>query len=176
LGEEAQIQNQCGTKNIHALETRSFSPQDARIFAATERIIPDWVFEEAVVMSQVCLLLFMLTVGGLVGCTGGTTQCQKGHASFYSHSHDGCKTASGETYHAGALTAAHRKLPFGTKVRVKNLNNGREVTLRINDRGPFAKGRVIDVSEAAARKLGMVRAGVVPVEIVMVNEGLWAAR
>ena len=64
-----------------------------------------------------------------------------------------------------ALTAAHRTLPFGTRVRVTNLNNNRNVVLRINDRGPFVRGRIIDVSRAAAVRLDMLRAGVVPVRV-----------
>jgi len=95
---------------------------------------------------------------------------QRGHASYYGGGLDGCKTASGERYHASAYTAAHRRLPFGTKVCVKNLRNGNEITVRINDRGPYVKGRVIDVSEAAARRLGMTRSGVVPVEVVVMND------
>jgi rare lipoprotein A len=101
--------------------------------------------------------------------TYSTCRTEKGSASFYSHDLNGCKTASGETYHADAYTAAHRKLPFGTKVCVKNLKNGHQVALRINDRGPYVKGRVIDVSEGAARKFGMTRSGVVPMEVVVMN-------
>lgn len=63
------------------------------------------------------------------------------------------------------MTAAHKTLPFGTKVKVKNLRNGHTVKVRINDRGPFVRGRVIDLSKKAARKLGMIRDGVVPVEL-----------
>ena len=68
-------------------------------------------------------------------------------------------------FNQNALTAAHRSLPFGTRVRVTNLNNERSVVVRINDRGPFVRGRVIDVSRAAAERLDMLRAGVVPVRI-----------
>ncbi len=64
-----------------------------------------------------------------------------------------------------AMTAAHKKLKFGTRVRVKNLSNGRTVVVKVNDRGPYVKGRVIDVSKAAAKKLGMMKSGVVPVKI-----------
>lgn len=130
-------------------------------------------------MNPVQRLSFLLLIALLSACntaciTGGSRKvgaavCEKGHASFYSHHMNGCKTASGERYHADAYTAAHRKLPFGTKVRVKNLKNGQEITLRINDRGPYLKGRVIDVSEAAALKLGMTRSGVVPVELVVIR-------
>lgn len=71
-----------------------------------------------------------------------------------------------------ALTAAHPTLPFGSKVRVENLRNGRSVVVRINDRGPFAKGRVIDVSRAAAEKLGMMRAGVARVSVTPVSDAV----
>lgn len=86
---------------------------------------------------------------------------QRGKASWYGRRHHGRKTASGERFDMHAMTAAHRKFPFGTRVRVTNLKNGRSVVVRINDRGPFGRGRIIDVSEAAARALGMIDAGVV---------------
>ena len=79
-----------------------------------------------------------------------------GHASWYALS---SKTASGERMNAAKLTAAHRSLPFGTKVLVTNKRNGRSVVVRINDRGPFIRGRVIDVSKAAAKDIGMVSSG-----------------
>lgn len=70
---------------------------------------------------------------------------------------------------AGALAAAHRSLPFGTKVKVENLANGRSVVVRINDRGPFSGGRIIDVTQGAAERLGMIRAGVVRVKVTVVE-------
>jgi rare lipoprotein A len=78
---------------------------------------------------------------------------QSGLASVYSHE-SGSGTASGQKLNTGALTAAHRSLPFGTKVKVTNQRNGRSVVVTINDRGPFVRGRVIDVTPAAARELG----------------------
>ena len=92
-----------------------------------------------------------------------------GQASWYGPGFHGRRTANGEIYNQNAMTAAHRYLKFGTKVRVTNLNNGRSVIVRINDRGPFAKGRVIDVSAAAARSLGMIRSGVAPVEVTILG-------
>lgn len=77
-----------------------------------------------------------------------------GIASHYGGKFHGRKTASGERYNQNAMTAAHRRLPFGTRVRVTNARNGKSVILRINDRGPFVRGRVVDVSMAAARQLG----------------------
>lgn len=92
------------------------------------------------------------------------TQC--GKASWYKM---GKTTANGERMNPRALAAAHRTLPFGTKVRVENLRNGRAVVVRINDRGPFGGGRVIDVTQGAAERLGFVRAGVVPVKLTVVE-------
>jgi rare lipoprotein A len=88
-----------------------------------------------------------------------------GLASYYADRFHGRPTASGEPYDRRALTAAHRRLPFGSVVQVTHLENGRSVVVRINDRGPFVKGRVIDLSRAAAEKLGMLRAGVVRVQV-----------
>ena len=88
-----------------------------------------------------------------------------GMASWYGPGFHGRRTANGEVYNQNALTAAHRSLPFGTKVRVTNVNTGSSVIVRINDRGPFAGGRVIDLSAAAARVIGMIRSGVAPVRI-----------
>ena len=89
----------------------------------------------------------------------------EGQASWYGAKHQGKPTASGERFDQNALTAAHRQLPFGTRVRVTHLGNGRQVTVRINDRGPFVRGRIIDLSRAAAERLDMLRAGVVPVRV-----------
>ncbi|MEE4209172.1 MAG: septal ring lytic transglycosylase RlpA family protein [Parvularcula sp.] len=83
----------------------------------------------------------------------------QGIASFYAASLDGNRTANGETYDHGALTAAHKTLPFGTKLKVTNLENGKSVIVTVNDRGPYAKGRILDLSGAAARALGMIETG-----------------
>ncbi|MEM1058384.1 MAG: septal ring lytic transglycosylase RlpA family protein [Verrucomicrobiota bacterium] len=88
-----------------------------------------------------------------------------GKASFYGGKWHGRKTANGEIYNQNSMTAAHKTLPFNTRVRVTNLNNDRSVVLRINNRGPYIAGRIIDVSVAAARQLQMVNAGVVPVRV-----------
>jgi rare lipoprotein A len=92
---------------------------------------------------------------------------ETGRASWYDFD---TKTANGEYMDAGALTAAHPSLPFGSRVRVANLDNGRAVVVRINDRGPFTKDRIIDVSKAAAAELGMIRAGVARVSVSLVDE------
>lgn len=88
-----------------------------------------------------------------------------GMASFYSKWHAGRRTASGEKYDPGALTAAHRTLPFGTRVQVTNLANGRSVVVRINDRGPTVRRRLIDLSRSAADRLDMVADGTSRVSI-----------
>lgn len=88
-----------------------------------------------------------------------------GTASWYGPKYHGRTTASGERYDMEALTAAHRTLPFGTRVRVTNLVNGRKIVLKVNDRGPFIAGRVIDVSRRAARELDFLEAGLAEVRI-----------
>ena len=94
---------------------------------------------------------------------------QLGTASWYGRPWTGKKTANGEIFNPKKLTAAHCRLPFGTKVKVTNLKNGKEVIVRINDRGPYIRGRVIDLSLAAARKLGMAKKGLAKVKIEAVN-------
>lgn len=88
-----------------------------------------------------------------------------GMASWYGPGFHGNRSASGERFNQNALTAAHRSLPFGTKVRVTNVRNGRSVVVRINDRGPFTRGRIIDLSAAAARIVGVMQSGVAPVRV-----------
>jgi len=88
-----------------------------------------------------------------------------GIASYYNDT----RTASGEKFDAKDLTAAHRTLPFGTRLRVTNVRTGRSVTVRVNDRGPFVPGRVVDVSQAAAEKLGMVGSGLAKVKVDVVQ-------
>lgn len=94
----------------------------------------------------------------------------EGQASYYGARHHGKKTASGERFDQHALTAAHRSLPFGSKVLVTNLRNDKSVVVRINDRGPYAKKRIIDLSKKAAEQLDMLRAGVVPVRVQQLAE------
>jgi len=93
----------------------------------------------------------------------------QGRASWYGTTAHGKQTANGEIYNRHALTAAHKGLPFGTVVRVHNLRNGRHVLVRVNDRGPFVKGRIVDVSLKAAELLGMTKSGVVPVRLEVVG-------
>ena len=88
-----------------------------------------------------------------------------GLASWYGHPYHGRRAANGEIYNMNKLTAAHRSLPFGTLVRVRNLKNGRAVVVRITDRGPFPQGRIIDLSRTAARVVGMLKAGLMRVQV-----------
>jgi rare lipoprotein A (peptidoglycan hydrolase) len=91
----------------------------------------------------------------------------RGTASWYGvpDGFHGRRTASGEIFNAYGLSAAHKSLPFGTRVRVTNLNNGRSVELRVTDRGPFVPGRIIDLSQGAAAKIGMISTGTAPVKV-----------
>ena len=91
-----------------------------------------------------------------------------GVASWYGKRFHGRQTASGEAFDMNAFTAAHPSLPFGTRVRVTNLDNGRSVILKINDRGPFVKRRIIDVSRRAAEELGFVREGITQVRVEVI--------
>src|SRR6266511_5203751 len=93
---------------------------------------------------------------------------EAGLASWYGYPHHGRRTASGEVYDMRDLTAAHRTLPLGTRLMVTNADNGQVVGVRINDRGPFVQGRILDLSQGAARLLGAVGAGVIPVRLRVV--------
>jgi rare lipoprotein A len=92
-------------------------------------------------------------------------EVQQGQASYYADSLHGNKTASGDSYDKGAMTAAHRSLPFGTRLRVTSLANGKTVEVTVNDRGPYAAGRILDLSAAAADQLGLREAGHAEVKI-----------
>jgi rare lipoprotein A len=102
---------------------------------------------------------------------GSVEEIINGWASWYGPGFEGAMSASGEMFSQGDLTAAHPWLPFGTRVRVTNLDNGRSVVVRINDRGPYAVDRVLDVSEAAAQFLGMIQTGVAPVRLDVLSGG-----
>lgn len=97
------------------------------------------------------------------------TEIGGGMASYYGDELAGNRTASGERFDPDELTAAHRSLPFGSMVRVTNTSNGDSVIVRINDRGPFSHGRVIDVSHAAAREIGMHRSGTARVKLALLD-------
>ncbi len=97
------------------------------------------------------------------------TEINGGMASYYGDELAGNRTASGERFDPGQMTGAHRSLPFGSMVRVTNVANGDSVVVRINDRGPFSRSRVIDISHAAARQIGMHRSGTARVKLALLN-------
>ena len=118
------------------------------------------------------LLLLAVAALAVSGCGGGSGapsseagSIQEGEASYYAHKYHGRTTANGEIYDETKMTAAHKTLPFGTRVRVTNLANGKKVVVRINDRGPFIKGRIIDLSYKAAGELDYISRGVVKVRV-----------
>ena len=92
---------------------------------------------------------------------------QEGEISYYAEKFHGRKTASGQRFDMNGFTAAHRSLPFGTKVEVTNLSNGKSVVVEVNDRGPYAEDRILDLSPAAARKLGLLGKGTAKARIVV---------
>ncbi len=102
--------------------------------------------------------------------TGSSSVYQRGEAGYYAKSFHGKLTADGGTFSSDGLTAAHRSLPFGTRVQVTNLDNGRKVIVRVNDRGPYVSGRIIDLSRRAAKQLHMIKDGVVPVTLSIISE------
>lgn len=112
------------------------------------------------------LIALLLAIALAGGCSSASKKPQDGVASWYGPAHQGKKTASGEPFNQNALTAAHPRLPFGTQVRVTNLANDKQVVVRINDRGPYKSGRIIDLSRAAARKLGIDGIARVRVEVL----------
>ena len=114
----------------------------------------------------VAAVVALMAMAGWSAEADAASQC--GKASWYSA---GSKTANGERMNASALAAAHRSLPFGTRVKVENLSNGRSVVVRINDRGPFIGGRVIDLTRGAAEQIGMVHSGVARVKVTVVGGG-----
>lgn len=136
-------------------------------FAPVVRLLPPAVLR--VVLMMVCL--------GVVACASPRPPepakprvVERGIASWYGKKFHGRLTANGEVYDMHEMTAAHKELPFDTVVEVRNLANGRTARVRINDRGPFIRGRVIDVSYAAAQRLGLVGAGIAQVELAIVPD------
>jgi rare lipoprotein A len=151
------------------LRAGSFVPTGRRRQAVT----PDAALSRVVARRRWDTGLYVFTALALAACgppheartRTAAHPTERGLATYYGREQQGGPTASGERFDRNKLTAAHRTLPLGTRVRVTNTRNGRSVEVRINDRGPYGRGRIIDVSEAAARQLGMIDAGVVPVTV-----------
>jgi rare lipoprotein A len=119
-------------------------------------------------MMHIRLVLIILISVIEYGRSYSQTFKQTGVASYYADKFVGRTTANGEKYKHNKLTAAHKTLPFGTILKVKNLENGKEVTVRVNDRGPFVEGRIIDLSKSAAQELNFINQGIAEVEIVSI--------
>ena len=136
---------------------------------------PHWlrVFQENLYMKHLLGTCALLTL--LAGCASNDVidphgYNQSGVASYYGARHHGKRTASGEPFNKNALTAAHRQLPFGTRVKITNLSNDKSCVVRINDRGPHTRGRLIDVSHEAAEQLGMLRSGTARVRVQALDD------
>lgn len=119
--------------------------------------------------SSGCILFLWLI--GLNAC-GYSQQTEVGKATYYAHKFAGHKTASGEIYQPSKFTAAHREIPFGTHVKVVNLATNKAVVVEVNDRGPYSKGRIIDLSYAAAKYIGLIKKGVLKVKIIVVKSSV----
>ncbi len=113
---------------------------------------------------SICIFIIVLS-----GFTPLIAQTQRGKATFYSKRATGARTASGIRLHHDSMTCAHRTYPFGTMLRVRNLDNGKEVVVKVTDRGPFTRGRIIDLSWGAAKELNILNRGVAMVEVTCVD-------
>ena len=123
-------------------------------------------------MVVLCVLLFSAAANSSLFTLHSSlisAQIETGYASFYASRFTGKQTASGEKFHNDSLTCAHRTLPFGTMLRVVNLSNNRSVTVRVNDRGPFVRGRIVDLTRRAAQLLGFANLGMTKVSVQPVN-------
>ena len=127
------------------------------------------IIKPMVLVSALALGAFPLATTTNAQDTVAVVQTLSGTASWYGGKFHGRRTANGETYNQHALTAAHRYLPFGTEVVVTNQNNGRSVVVRINDRGPFSGGRIIDLSHQAASQIGMINSGTAKVTVEIIG-------
>ena len=138
--------------------------------------------KSSIMRSALAAAIFLLGASGTVAqpaaasaaasappATASAAASETGKIAWYGRKFAGRKTASGEAFNPDALTMAHKTLPFGTRVKITNPKNSKSVTVRVNDRGPTQPDRVGDVSYAAARKLGMLRSGVIEAELVVVG-------
>ena len=115
------------------------------------------------------LLALLMPIASHASGSGGLGHVQKGTASYYHDSLHGRKTASGQPYSKHRLSAAHKTLPLGSRVRVTDTKTGRSIVVKVNDRGPFVKGRIIDLSKQAAQELGILKRGVAKVEVKVLS-------
>ncbi|MEY8759763.1 septal ring lytic transglycosylase RlpA family protein [Chryseobacterium tongliaoense] len=118
----------------------------------------------------ILVIIMMISTLGVYSFTNNTMDAKKtSYASYYHDKFNGRKTASGEIFDNSKFTAANRTLPFGTTIKVTNLNNGKEVIVRINDRGPFHSSRALDMSKAAFDEIGNISHGTIPIEYEIVD-------
>ncbi|PIF47061.1 rare lipoprotein A [Chryseobacterium sp. 52] len=118
----------------------------------------------------ILVIIMMISTLGVYSFTGNTLDAKKtSYASYYHDKFNGRKTASGEIFSNSKFTAANRTLPFGTNIKVTNLNNGKQVIVKINDRGPFHASRALDISKAAFDEIGDINHGTIPVEYEIVD-------
>ncbi|MFY1045496.1 septal ring lytic transglycosylase RlpA family protein [Chryseobacterium sp. GP-SGM7] len=118
----------------------------------------------------ILVIIMMISTLGIYSFKNNAEDAKKtSYASYYHDKFNGRKTASGEVFNNSKLTAAHRTLPFGTEIKVTNLNNGEEVIVTINDRGPFHSSRALDMSKAAFDEIGGISKGIIPVEYEIVD-------
>ncbi len=118
----------------------------------------------------ILVIIMMISTLGVYSFTANTLDAKKtSYASYYHDKFNGRKTASGEIFSNSKFTAANRTLPFGTNIKVTNLNNGKQVIVRINDRGPFHASRALDISKAAFDEIGDISHGTIPVEYEIVD-------
>lgn len=123
-------------------------------------------------MQKIRFLYWIILPLVMLGCANGPISREdsvgfeeSGEASYYAMKYQGRQTASGELFDQNSMTAAHKRLSFGSKVKVTNVENGKSVVVRINDRGPFVSGRIIDLSKSAFQRIGNTNLGVIDVEI-----------
>lgn len=116
------------------------------------------------------LAIFFLSSCSSTKISQSSQLIESGIASWYGPGFQGKKTANGEVFDTNGFTAAHRTLPFDTEILVKNVSNGKSITVRINDRGPYAKDRIIDLSKAVAKRLDIIEQGTAPVELYLINQ------
>jgi rare lipoprotein A len=128
----------------------------------TSKVLHKYFFVFLILLAAAC---HRITIPDNALTGSGRTLTEYGYASYYGDKFEGRRTAGGEDFHQSLLTAAHKQLPFGTIVRVTNLSNHKSVIVRVNDRGPFVRGRIIDLSKSAAKNIDMINAGVVKVKI-----------
>lgn len=141
-------------------------PSPLHLFNTQLPIVLFWAKRAAAVC---CVAACLSSCAGSAPAFGERGYTESGKASYYARKFQGRTMANGEKYRRGKLTAAHRTLPLGTKVKVTNTRTSKSVKVRITDRGPFISGRIVDLSEKAARRLDFIKAGVIPVELKVIQ-------